>query len=194
LEHYSEIISKVLRYSNNLAAESIGQAAARRLHGGPLTLYESATVVKTWCQQTLPHVDWDGFHSMNHSGLSSATRHTPRQLAEILRYAWVNPPDGARFSDLLSPPHWGKEEEPLRQRVKAKSGTLSYADGLIGYLTTKRERDFGFVILVTDFLKRAELDATFDVRIADSPPQAHEWTARVKAFEQALIADWVQRY
>ena len=190
----SEIIAKVLRYSNNLAAELIGQAASYRLTNRSASLRESAASLTRWYQHILPRTDWSGFVAMNHSGLSSATRHTPRQLAEILHYAWSHPPGGAPFSDLLASPRWENDDERLREFVKAKSGTMSYADGLIGYLTTSRGQQLGYAILLTDFDKRAALDATFDVGIPDAPPAAQAWTSRAKAYEKALLARWLMQY
>lgn len=189
-----EVIAQVLRYSNNLSAELIGQAATRRLTGNALQLSASAATLSNWYHKTLPDTDWQGFRSPNHSGLSNLSRHTPRQLADILRYAWITRFGGVRFAELLSPPHWGKEAGPIRDMVRAKSGTMSYADGLVGYLTTARGRQLGFVILLTDFARRAALDATFDVRIVDAPPEARAWTDRAKAFEQALVTRWITHY
>jgi serine-type D-Ala-D-Ala carboxypeptidase/endopeptidase (penicillin-binding protein 4) len=189
-----DIITQVLRYSNNLSAELIGQAATRTLLGEAVQLKTSATTISNWYQRTLPEVDWQNFRSLNHSGLSSLTRHSPQQLADILRYAWTHHLGGVKFADLLSPPHWGKETEPIRSMVRAKSGTMSYADGLVGYLTTARGRQLGFVILLTDFARRAALDATFDVRITEAPPEARAWTDRAKACEQALVTRWVTQY
>ncbi|MGE0681455.1 MAG: D-alanyl-D-alanine carboxypeptidase/D-alanyl-D-alanine-endopeptidase [Candidatus Binatia bacterium] len=190
----AEIITKVLRYSNNLAAELVGQATTSQLTNHPSSIPESASALTQWYRHTFSHIDWEGFHAMNHSGLSSATRHTPRQLAEILRHAWRTPLGGARFPDLLPPPRWGKDDERIRELVKAKSGTMSYADGLVGYLTTTQGQQFGFVILITDFDKRAALDATFDIRIMASSSAAQAWTSRAKTFEKALIARWIMQY
>lgn len=196
--HYSEplphIITKVLQYSNNLAAELIGLATTRQLTNQSLSLRESASSLAHWHQRTLSETDWMGFQAVNHSGLSSAMRHTPQQLAAILRHAWRTPPGGARFPDLLSPPHWGKEDERIRGLVKAKSGAMSYADGLIGYLTTRRGQQLGFVILITDFDQRAALDAAFDIRIMNAPAAAQAWTSRAKRFEKALITRWIMQY
>jgi D-alanyl-D-alanine carboxypeptidase/D-alanyl-D-alanine-endopeptidase (penicillin-binding protein 4) len=193
-EPLSEILAKVLRYSNNLAAELVGQTTTHTLKKRALPLHESAFSLTQWYRRILPQVDWSGFLAVNHSGLSSAARHTPRQLAEILRYAWRTSLGGAHFPDLLSHPHWGKDDERLQELVKAKSGTMSYADGLIGYLTTRRGQQLGFVILITDFDKRAALDAALDVRISDSPPTAQAWTSRAKTFEKALISQWIMQY
>ena len=74
--------------------------------------------------------------------------------------------------------------------MRAKSGTLLYADGLVGFLTTRRGRELGFVILLTDGDARARLDAGRDTRIAISPPEAADWTGRAKALERDLIARW----
>jgi len=190
----SEIITKVLRYSNNLAAELIGQTTTRQLTNRSLPLHESAASLTQWYQHAFPRTDWSSFLARNHSGLSSATRHTPRQLAEILRYAWSRPLGGVRFPELLSPPHWGNDDERLQELVKAKSGTMSYADGLVGYLTTARGQQLGFVLLITDFDKRAALDASFDVRISEPSPAAQAWTSRAKTFEKDLLARWIMQY
>ncbi len=189
-----EVARGVLRYSNNLAAELIGQVTARKLSGRPVSLPESATVQTDWYRRTLPDTDWRGFFSANHSGLSSATRHSPRQLATILRYGWAMPVGRFTFSQLLSPTHWEGENSRGSLDIRAKSGTMDYADGLVGFLTTARGRQLGFVILLTDFVKRAELDAAYDVRLLAPVPQAQAWTARAKAFERALVTSWVAQY
>ena len=126
--------------------------------------------------------------------MSSATRHSPRQVADILRYGWTLPVGGSTFAQLLSSPHWERGDNHGTLDVRAKSGTLDYADGLIGFLATARGQQLGFVILITDFPRRAALDATFDVRLADPPPEARAWTERAKALERALVTNWIARY
>ena len=165
-----------------------------QINNHALPLHESAAALTQWYQRTLPQTDWSGFVAMNHSGLSNASRHTPRQFAEILRYAWRTARGNTRLPDLLSPPHWSDKDERLRTSVKAKSGTMSYADGLVGYLTTRQGQQLGYAILLTDFDKRAALDATFDVRISESPPEARTWTRSAKAYEKALITRWIRQY
>jgi serine-type D-Ala-D-Ala carboxypeptidase/endopeptidase (penicillin-binding protein 4) len=189
-----EVAAGVLRYSNNLSAELIGQVTTRTLGGRPLPLPESAAVLADWYRRTLPNTNWHGFFSANHSGLSSATRHSPRQVADILRYGWTLPVGGSTFAQLLSSPHWERVDNHGTLDVRAKSGTLDYADGLIGFLTTARGQQLGFVILITDFPRRAALDTTFDVRLTDPSPAARAWTERAKALERALVTNWIARY
>ena len=193
----SQLLADTLRYSSNLSAELIGQVASRRLTGRPLTIRESAAALTTWYRRQLPDTDWQAFDSHNHSGLSSRSRHTPRQLAAILRNGWRPPTDRAvtfDFAGLL--PAVQRRRPPAHDRVhvRAKSGTMHYADGLAGYLQTRRGRRLGFVILLTDFARRAALDAAFDTRIASTPAPARAWTRRAKRFERALVRAWLERY
>lgn len=190
-----EVVVGLLRYSNNLTAELTGLAASYRLAGTGLALEPSARRLAAWWQDRLPGTSFAGFVAANHSGLSSTTRHTPRQMAAILRYGAAGAASGIRLQDLLPTREVGEDgrvapDLPHGTAVRAKSGTLLYADGLVGFLTTRRGRELGFVILLTDLGARARLDAGRDVRIAAAPPEATDWTARAKALERDLIARW----
>jgi len=190
-----EVVTGLLRFSNNLTAELTGLATSRRLTGEGLSLRASAERVARWWQDRLPATSFRDFLAANHSGLSSVTQHTPRQMAAILRHGWTAHATAPRLPDLLRTYTAGADEDAREPRdgaprVRAKSGTLLYADGLAGYLTTRRGRDLGFVVLLTDRAARSRLDATRDVRVGASPPEATDWTARAKAFERDLIAAW----
>lgn len=192
----AEVVTGLLRYSNNLTAELTGLAASHRLGAGAaLALEPSARRLAAWWQDRLPETSFAGFVAANHSGLSSVTRHTPRQMAAVLRYGAVGAAAGVRLQDVLPTRELGENGRPATgsapgTTVRAKSGTLLYADGLVGFLTTRRGRELGFVILLTDADARARLDASRDVRIAASPPEATDWTGRAKALERDLVARW----
>ena len=197
--HYSQplpkIIVGVLRYSNNLSAELIGQVTARSLQNRPLSLADSSALLTDWYRRRLPETDWTRFVSRNHSGLSSTSRHSPRQLAAAIRYGATLPVGQdtvGTFLDLLPHPAWGNDKTRLRTRVKAKSGTMSYADGLAGILTTRTGHRLGFAILITNFAKRLAFDVALDVGDTRTPPRARAWTERAKRFERALIALWIR--
>ena len=98
------------------------------------------------------------------------------------------PSRGIDFLSLLPPPRWSKN--PAHRRVRVKSGTMNYADGLVGYLNAQSGRQLGFAILLTDFTRRAALDAAFDIRFAAQPPGAAKWTKRAKKLERALVTSW----
>lgn len=190
-----EVVTGLLRYSNNLTAELTGLATSRQLDGSGLALEASARRIAAWWQDRLPDTSFAGFVAANHSGLSSVTRHTPRQMAAVLRYGASGAASGVRLQDVLPTRELGENGRPPGEAapgntVRAKSGTLLYADGLVGFLTTRRGRELGFVILLTDADARARLDAGRDTRIALSPPEASDWTGRAKALERDLIARW----
>ena len=108
----TEIASGVLRYSNNLSAELIGLAASHALTGRVLSLEDSATALSAWWQLRLPAVDWTGFLVENHSGLSSRSRSTPRQIVVMLEEG-AGLLGGADLHELLRPISWkGVKVEP----------------------------------------------------------------------------------
>ena len=197
--HWSEplpdIVSKVLRFSNNLAAELVGLTASRKLSTHPLSLRESAATLTNWYLRQFPDAPWQGFHCANHSGLSSATRITPRQMAAILRVGWSLPVRQSTFPQLLWPPMWERvRNDPEHVTVRAKSGTMNYADGLAGFLTSHQGRQLGFVVLITNFPLRLAQDETQDVRAAAAEPDRNGWTRRAKILEKNLVTSWIARY
>lgn len=184
-EPLAVLARQVLRYSNNLSAELIGLSAARRLDPAVATLARSAAVLGAWSAAHAPRADWGGFHLANHSGLSAASRMTPRQMAALLRGA------GPAVLDLLPGEDEGKN---LPGGVRAKSGTLAYAKALAGTLTTAGGRRLGFAFFVTDAAGRAALDAAMDRRIADMPAEARAWLVRARALQADLLALWVSHF
>ncbi len=182
----ADVIEKMLDYSNNLTAELVGLATSRALTGQGLALSASAERLTRWWEEQLPGTSFRGFVAANHSGLSATTRTTPRQLGAILRHGLVAP---AAILPALLEAHDpdGGAGEPA---VRAKSGTMHYADGLVGLLRTAGDEERGFVILLTDTRKRRDLDTGRDLRVATPPPGAREWTARAKALERDLLRQW----
>lgn len=189
-----EVAAGVLKHSNNLSAELIGQVTSRKLTGRALPVRESAIAVTNWYRRTLPNVPWDGFVYANHSGLSTATRISPRQLAAILRHGWTVSTGLSTFPDLLISPLWERIKGAPIPTVRAKSGTMNYADGLAGYLTATSGRQLGFVILTTDFAQRLTMDETQDVRIEAGDSASRSWMRRAKGLERGLVISWIGRY
>lgn len=177
----AEIARQVLRYSNNLSAELVGLAAARRLDPRVTNLAASAAVLSGWLIGGMRQEEWRGMSLVNHSGLSSASRITPRQMAGLLRAA------GPAIWSLLP----GEEDGlTLPQGVRAKSGTLAYAKGLAGTLTRSDGRNLGFVLFIGDDGARRALDAGMDRRMSEMPADARDWLARARAAQAELLALW----
>lgn len=185
----AEIASGVLRYSNNLSAELIGLAASRALTGRKLLLEDSATALTAWWKLRLPEVDWTGFFVENHSGLSSRSRSTPRQIVVMLEEAAVSA-GGADFHDLLRPISW----KGVKGTARVKTGTMSYGRGLAGYIDTAAGRRLAFAIFFNDAEERAALDAAFDPRVRAIDPESRTWRDRALKLEQKLTTGWAEQF
>jgi len=181
----TEIASGVLKYSNNLSAELIGLAASHALTGRVLSLEDSGTALSAWWQLRLPAEDWTGFMVENHSGLSSKSRTTPRQIVVMLEEA-ANLLGGADFHALLKPISW----KGVKGTARVKTGTMSYARGLAGYIDTAAGRRLAFAIFFNDAEGRAALDANFDPRVVAIDPESRTWRDRALKLEQKLTTEW----
>lgn len=182
----AEVMTGLLRFSNNMTAELIGLATSRRLTGAVLDPRASSAALGDWLRQHLSYVDWTGFKLVNHSGLSSESRASPRQIAAILMAM-------AREPVLAGMPNRIMGDDP-KAEAAAKSGTMDFACGLAGYLTGKSGRRLAFAIFALDREKRAALDAGFDRRILAPTPGARNWLGRAHALENALLKSWRERF
>jgi D-alanyl-D-alanine carboxypeptidase/D-alanyl-D-alanine-endopeptidase (penicillin-binding protein 4) len=199
----SAIVAAMFRYSNNLVAESLGGATARAMTGQRLSLAQSAAAVNQWWRQELPEVQWRGFATRNHSGLTAAGRASPAQIAAILAYAadrtyatragaqtgihgllpMAGDPDA--FGDRLQSP-------TSALRVWGKTGTMHYASGFAGYLRTTSGRNLAFSIFVTDRQGRQRYDARPAPQKGASAA-TQRWRDAAKALEADLVRFWLQR-
>ncbi len=193
----SELVPGLLRYSNNLSAEMIGLAATRHITGSVLSLSDSSSILTDWLKHHLPSIDWRGFYLANHSGLSTRSRATPRQVAALLMTMARDPllatslpllqgsrpiasPSGGDMTASNTPP----------MEVFGKSGTMNYVAGLAGYLTAHDGRRMTFAIFILDRDRRMALDATLDRRILEPTPEMRDWTRRARLLQSALIENW----
>jgi D-alanyl-D-alanine carboxypeptidase/D-alanyl-D-alanine-endopeptidase (penicillin-binding protein 4) len=182
----SDVMTGLLKFSNNMTAELIGLATSHKLTGQVLDPRASSAALGDWLKQHLSYVDWTGFKLVNHSGLSSESRASPRQIAAVLMAM-------AREPVLAGMPNRIMGDDP-KAEAAAKSGTMDFACGLGGYLTAKSGRRLAFAIFVLDRDKRAALDASFDRRILQPTPGARNWLGRAHALENTLLKSWRERF
>jgi D-alanyl-D-alanine carboxypeptidase/D-alanyl-D-alanine-endopeptidase (penicillin-binding protein 4) len=191
----SEILSGLLRYSNNAEAELIGLATSRKLTGRSLSLAESSKALVLWLEQQSPGTDWRGFHLENHSGLSSKTRLSPRQMISLLTLIARDPalmaalPPREEDGGIASP-----AKTTYARPIAGKSGTMDYARALAGFFPARDGRPLAFAIFIFDARRRAELDATMDRRILDPSPAAQAWNHRARALDDALFKSWMAKF
>jgi D-alanyl-D-alanine carboxypeptidase/D-alanyl-D-alanine-endopeptidase (penicillin-binding protein 4) len=136
----------------------------------------------------MPKVDWKGFTLENHSGLSTKSRATPRQVVAMLTHMSARP-DGDAFYGLLRAASW-KAANGKTVNIRAKTGTIAYGRGLAGYIDSTDGRRLAFAIFFNDLEKRAELDAAFDPRAEEIDRRSRGWRNRALRLEEMLVGSW----
>lgn len=197
-----EIVRRLLEHSNNMAAEMVGLGTARKLAGvAPPNLAHSVGVVDGWIRKTVPEVDWTGFTRANHSGLSPASRTTPRQMARLVVHGLALIPDlaDAMPNREMADAEGGEAKETAEAKnaslaIRAKSGTMAYARGLVGLLWTHSGRRVAFAVFAYDDAKRVTFDATLDKRVPEMPATAITWIRRARVLERTLLRNWATAY
>jgi len=191
----SEILPRVLKYSNNMATELIGLVATRQMVGEARTLRGSGDATAEWLRSKMPLTDWEGFLLDNHSGLSSDSRMSPRQMMAVLDYAFARPHGGVAYGTMLPKKWktaWAKEHAgiPDDAAIRAKSGTMYYGRGLAGVIETPDGRRLLFTFFASDLAARNAYDADPDRLAPWNTRKARGWLKQAKTLEQQLVALW----
>jgi D-alanyl-D-alanine carboxypeptidase/D-alanyl-D-alanine-endopeptidase (penicillin-binding protein 4) len=193
----AEMLPRLLRYSNNLTAEMIGLTSSIRVSGKATTLADSAQQQMRWLSSHLPATDWQGFRMVNQSGLDGDNRATPRQIAEILQRMAADPALAACLPALklkegmVHQADIGASLLAGQPRISGKSGTMDYAAGLAGLVTTPGGRRLAYAIFITDDRQRAGLAAAFDPRVLQPAKEGRAWALRARHLEADLLQHWL---
>lgn len=205
-----DIVHRTLRFSNNMAAEMLGLAAARNLTGKTLDHAAAAAVLGEWLKQKATGADMAGMVLGNSSGLTRGTRISPEQMVGILRYAQTLEIGPLRYAQLLRRFNVGKiegEEEygtaegsrpngkdkAARGRsveVMAKTGTVNYARGVVGYLRSGKGHDLVFAVFISDYKQREVMEK--EGKPWKEPP-VRWWLSRSREFQRAIVKRWAEK-
>jgi serine-type D-Ala-D-Ala carboxypeptidase/endopeptidase (penicillin-binding protein 4) len=197
----AEVTRRLLEHSNNMAAEMVGLATAARIGGAaPTGLADSVARVDAWIRTAASEVDWTGYALANHSGLSPASRATPRQMARLVRHGLALVPElpevlpAREVADAEAGAGKEGEERNGSLALRAKSGTMAYARGLAGLLWTQSGRRLAFAVFVYDEGRRIAFDATLDRRLPEMPAPAAAWIRRARGLERDLLRSWAASF
>ncbi|MEM9575861.1 MAG: D-alanyl-D-alanine carboxypeptidase/D-alanyl-D-alanine-endopeptidase [Pseudomonadota bacterium] len=179
----SEILRAMLKYSNNLIAEMVGQAATYARVGKVSGLAASAAEMNRWAQDVL------GMQSpafVDHSGLGGASRVSAEDMVRGLGALG----HASLLRPLLKPVKLldaqGRTINDHPVQAEAKTGTLNFVSGLAGYITTPERRDLIFAVFAADEATRATLGR--DQR--ERPPGGRSYSARARRLQRQLIMRW----
>ena len=189
------LLTKMMKYSTNLTAEVMGAKVAQRLGPEPQSIEDAAMSVSGWLSgqaDVFAGGGGAGLHLVNHSGLSSASRITPRQMAAVLNAGMAR--YGGAFSALHSEGEVSRDGKVLKRphSLRSKTGTMHFVRCLAGMLEIAGKPHV-FAIMSADEERRAAVDAAFEPFSETRPPGARRWLNRAQAFERDLLARWVER-
>ena len=175
----NELLKDFLKPSDNLYGEALLKTVgAKQNSGKPGSTAGGAVAVIALLKNA--GIGTGGLHIADGSGLSLQNTVTPRLLCDVLTWAETKlpPADRAVFWNAL--PVSGTDgtirnrfkNTPLVGQVRAKTGTLSGASSLSGYLTAKGGERFVFSILMNHYA-----DGASDARAAQDAIVAalYEW-------------------
>jgi len=182
-----EILTAMLKYSNNLTAELVGMAATQAQTGGVDSLAASGQAMTVWARNDL---GLKGATLVDHSGLGAASRVSPLALARVLAAAHSNASLRPMLKVFRMRDTSGNFDGAHPIRVEAKTGTLHFVSALAGYTTGPAGRPLAFAIFAHDAKRRVGLVGSPD----DSPPGASAWNRRAKGLQQSLIERWDAAY
>ena len=153
-----DIVKVINKQSQNLYAEQLLKTlAAHRPVDDPDLVPGSAAMGVAAVMKTLSlaGVDTSRIQLTDGSGLSRMNLVTPGMTAALLTYMWNHPSTEVRRAFLASLPVGGLDgtlryrftDGPARGNVRAKTGTVSNASALSGYLSSATGAPLAFVLM-----------------------------------------------
>jgi D-alanyl-D-alanine carboxypeptidase/D-alanyl-D-alanine-endopeptidase (penicillin-binding protein 4) len=166
----AEDIKVTNKTSQNLHAEMLLRLLGK-VYGTDGSFEEGTRVVRQFLVNA--GIDDDDFFFYDGSGMSPLDKITPRALTRLLAYA-SHQPWGEAWRETL--PVAGVDgtldhrfaNTQLKGRMWAKTGTLSEANALSGYMTTASGRTVAFSILINNHYPESEIEQQAIDRIAEA--------------------------
>jgi len=181
----SEICETMMMLSTNLTAEALGALSASTMGDKPKSLRDAAKVTTNWLKDQADSIGgkgWKGFTLANHSGLSSRSRATPRQMASILRLGFET--FGETFRSLHAEHVTGGFQAFA---VRGKTGKMRFVRGYSGFLSIGG-RDLIFVIMSNDRKQRRQADA------GAKGLGSKAWMRKAQRLELAVLGDFIANH
>ena len=183
----ADIVQKMLKYSTNLTAETVGMAATKTRLGTAVPLGESAAQMSRWARDRFGA---SGLSLVDHSGLSDRSRITADDMVRILIKARESTELYALLKDIKMRNSKGNLARSAPTGLRAKTGTLNFVAGLGGYVTTASGRELAFAIFSADRTRRALIP----VAQRERPKGASSWNRRAKILQYKMLNRWCHKY
>lgn len=153
----SELVKIMLKKSDNLIADALFKKVGYSYYHKPATWHNSAEAVIAVLAQN-SKINFSNTRIVDGSGLSHYNLVSPATMVALLNYIYHNPVISAPFIAAL--PSSGVDgslayrmgTEGLRDKIHAKTGTMTGITALAGYITTANGNILDFVIIINDFI------------------------------------------
>ena len=147
IEHeLSYALTDILKNSNNMAAETIFKLAGGKYKGQTGSDTAGIEMFKDFCSKH--NIDYSSVKITDGSGVSKNNLMTTDFISNFL---YIN--KDSNLKEYLPKPGEGTLVQrmlPLKDNLKAKTGTLSNTSTIAGYLTTKKGGNYAFCIMQND--------------------------------------------
>ena len=74
--------------------------------------------------------------------------------------------------------------------IMAKTGTVNYSRGVVGYLHTGKGRDVVFAVFISDFKQREVMQKQGQTW---KEPPVRWWMSRSREFQRSLVKRWAEK-
>lgn len=152
----AELLNPLNKYSNNFMAMQLGLALGAKRYGTPGTWDKAHRAIDAFLIDDVKLVP-KSFQINNASGLHSVNRLTPAQITQLLTHMYGRPQSFYEYATSLAV---GAGSGTLQDRmlhspaahvVRAKTGTLSEASALSGYVVSQDRIWIAFSFLINDY-------------------------------------------
>ena len=173
------VLRAMMKYSTNLTAEVTGMMASGAAGTDGHAL--SARAMSAWLEAQIGAVQG---RFVDHSGLGATSRICAEEMVRVL--GTLGPQAG--LPGLMKEVRFGKAKADVAvpRRVVAKSGTLNFVSGLVGYLTTADGAERVFAIYAADMARH---DAVSPDQM-ENPPGLSGWIRRARRLQLELLQSW----
>lgn len=152
----AELIDRINKTSNNFMAEQVARVLGAEAYGAPASWEKSERAMRTFLVEKVGLAP-DAFVIGNASGLHDVNRMTARGLVRVLAYMHQQLATRPEYVASLAVAGSAgtlagrMRDGEARYMVRAKTGTLSIASALSGYVTAHDGTPLAFSIVVNDY-------------------------------------------
>jgi serine-type D-Ala-D-Ala carboxypeptidase/endopeptidase (penicillin-binding protein 4) len=149
----SETLIDIVKYSNNQASETLLKAIGLKQEEAPGTFEKGTKAIRKFLNEKAK-IKTKGLVNADASGLSRYSQTSPEQMTSLLRHMWRDFRSGSEF--VATFPISGEDgtlnnswkNSPLRQRIRAKTGSMSNICSLTGYLDGAPLETYAFTFMM----------------------------------------------